>query len=45
MSDHVRLCMIGAGGHSSRNIYPCFYLLKGDQPVTTHKPIFTVGSA
>ncbi len=28
MNDKVKLCMIGAGGHSSRNIYPCFPVLK-----------------
>ena len=28
MTDKVKLCMIGAGGHSSRNIYPCFPVLK-----------------
>ena len=24
----VRLCMIGAGGHASKQMYPCFYQLK-----------------
>lgn len=28
MSEKLRLCIIGAGGHSSRNIYPCFRFLK-----------------
>lgn len=32
MSD-IRLCMIGAGRHSSRSIYPCFYQLKGARVV------------
>jgi hypothetical protein len=28
MSDkRLRLCMIGAGNHSSPNIYPCFHFL------------------
>ncbi|MCK4375840.1 MAG: hypothetical protein KAX19_10940 [Candidatus Brocadiae bacterium] len=25
MADQVRLCMIGAGGHASRSIYPYFH--------------------
>lgn len=25
---NARLCMIGAGGHSTRNIYPCFAMLR-----------------
>lgn len=29
MTDNLRLCMIGAGGHSSRRMYPCFHLLRG----------------
>lgn len=33
MAGQVRLCMIGAGGHSSRNIYPCFRLLRDAQVV------------
>ncbi|MEX0885643.1 MAG: Gfo/Idh/MocA family oxidoreductase [Phycisphaeraceae bacterium] len=28
MPDTLPLCMIGAGGHSSRNMYPYFWLLK-----------------
>ncbi len=33
MSKKIRLCMIGAGGHASRNIYPCFRFLKGAEVV------------
>ena len=33
MKNRVRLCMIGAGRHASRNIYPCFRLLKGMEVV------------
>ncbi|MFW6163652.1 MAG: Gfo/Idh/MocA family protein [Planctomycetota bacterium] len=29
MSDAVRLCLIGAGRHASRNIYPCLHFLQG----------------
>lgn len=29
----LRLCMIGAGGHASRNIYPCFPMLRNAQVV------------
>ena len=29
MSTPLPLCMIGAGGHSSKNMYPYFWLLKG----------------
>lgn len=25
----IRLCMIGAGGHATRNVYPCFAKLRG----------------
>lgn len=28
MKDKVKLCLIGAGGHSSRNIYPCLHMLR-----------------
>ncbi|HCE42564.1 MAG TPA: hypothetical protein DET40_03350 [Lentisphaeria bacterium] len=31
MNDRVKICMIGAGGHSSRNIYPCFPVLKNTE--------------
>jgi predicted dehydrogenase len=33
MDREVRLCMIGAGGHSSRNIYPYFRFLKNARVV------------
>ena len=33
MSQTVRLCMISAGGHSSRNVHPCFAFLKGAEVV------------
>jgi hypothetical protein len=29
MSGEVKLCLIGAGGHSTRNIYPSLYRLEG----------------
>lgn len=29
----IKLCMIGAGGHATRNIYPCFHLLRGARVV------------
>ncbi len=32
----VRLCMIGAGEHASRNIYPNFYFLAGDAEVVAN---------
>ncbi len=28
MSDDLRLCMIGAGRHASKNVYPCFSFLQ-----------------
>ena len=33
MNEPIPLCMIGAGGHSSKNMYPYFWLLKGAQVV------------
>ncbi len=32
----VRLCMIGAGNHSSRNIYPVFYMLAEEAEVVAN---------
>ncbi len=34
--DLVRLCMIGAGAHSSRNMYPVFYLLAPEAEVVAN---------
>lgn len=33
---HVKLCMIGAGAHSSRNIYPNFYFLEDEAEVVAN---------
>lgn len=33
MADRTRICMIGAGGHAGRNIYPCFYFLNDAEVV------------
>ena len=33
MSEELRLCMIGAGGHSERNIYPSLFRLRGETAV------------
>ena len=33
MSEEIRLCMIGAGRHASRKIYPCFRFLEGARVV------------